>query len=95
MSAAHASVGRSRRRAALAGTIDQGTNEVLGPKIEVPIVGVSAATQNLLLLRHVELGSTLPLVVSVLKVRDGAHDRTIRELVIDDAGLHIEDALAG
>ena len=70
------------------------TREVFGPKIELPLEGVSAATQNIILLRHVELGSRMRLLISVLKVRDSEHDRTVRELIISADGLHIADALS-
>lgn len=68
------------------------TREVFGPTIEVPVHGVSAATQNIILLRHVEQRSALRLLLSVLKVRDSAFDRTVRQLRITEQGLVVDDA---
>lgn len=70
------------------------TREIFGPKIEVPIAGVSAATQNLILLRHVEMRSVLHLLITVLKTRDSAHERAVRELVITDHGMRVHSTLA-
>jgi circadian clock protein KaiC len=67
------------------------TREVFGPTIEIPVTGVSAATQNIILLRHVELRSRLRLLLSILKVRDSQFDRTVRELLITDNGLVVDD----
>ncbi|MET0388879.1 MAG: ATPase domain-containing protein [Polyangiales bacterium] len=68
------------------------TRELFGPTIEIPVSGVSAATQNIILTRHVELQSRLNLLLSIIKVRDSHFDRTVRELVIGDGGLHVADA---
>jgi circadian clock protein KaiC len=68
------------------------TREVFGPRIEVPVEGVSAVTHNIILLRHVELSSTLRLMLTVLKLRDSGHDRTVRELLITDDGLRVGEA---
>jgi circadian clock protein KaiC len=70
------------------------TREVFGPRIEVPIEGVSAVTHNTILLRHVELHSRLRLMLTVLKIRDSGHDRTVRELIITDEGLQVADAVS-
>lgn len=65
------------------------TREIFGPKIEVPVPGVSAATQNLILLRHVEMHSSLHLLIAVLKTRDSDHDRAVREVIITDHGIRV------
>jgi circadian clock protein KaiC len=65
--------------------------ELVGPKIEVPMDGVSALADNLILLRHVELRAHLFRLISILKVRDHAYDGAIREFRITDRGLLVAD----
>ena len=67
------------------------TTDLLGPRIEIPIEGVSALADNLILLRHVELRSALRRLISIVKIRDRAYDPHIRELSITDRGLVVGD----
>jgi len=70
------------------------TRELFGRDIEVPITGLSAATQNIILLRHVEHRATMLRVMAILKVRDDAYDARMRELQITDHGLMLRDTFA-
>lgn len=65
--------------------------ELVGSAIEIPIDGVSALTDNIILLRHVELRSQLYRLISILKVRDRAYDGAIREFQITDRGVVVAD----
>ncbi|HEX3764623.1 MAG TPA: ATPase domain-containing protein [Kofleriaceae bacterium] len=65
--------------------------ELVGAGIELPIYGVSALADNILLLRHVELRSQLYRLISILKVRDRAYDGAIREFQITDRGVVVAD----
>lgn len=65
--------------------LDAYTDDNLTP----PVPFVSATVDNGILLRHVELHSTLRRLVSVLKVRESASDPVIREFTIDDRGIVI------
>jgi circadian clock protein KaiC len=65
--------------------------DLLGSTIEVPIDGVSALADNLLLLRHVELRSQLYRLISILKVRDRSYEGSIREFQISDRGVVVAD----
>ena len=65
--------------------------DIVGSGIEVPIDGVSALADNILLLRHVELRSQLYRLISILKVRDRAYDGAIREFQITDRGVVVAD----
>ena len=65
------------------------TPALFGPTIEIPLPDVSAVTENILLLRHVEVQSRLHRLVSIVKVRDGAYDPAIREFCITDTGVEI------
>jgi circadian clock protein KaiC len=67
------------------------TADLLGPRIEVPLKGVSAVTHNILLMRHVELEARLYRLLSILKLRDGDYDGGIREFRITDGGIEILD----
>lgn len=50
---------------------------------------ITTIADAIVLLRYVELFGELRRGIAVLKVRGSAHDRSIRELSIDDRGLHI------
>ena len=59
--------------------------------IHVPINGLSAATQNIILLRHVEHRATILRALAVLKVRDDDYDATMREIRITEGGIRLLD----
>jgi circadian clock protein KaiC len=71
------------------------TRELFAGTIEVPIHGLSAATQNIVLLRHVEHRATMLRVLLILKVRDDDYDAKMRELRITEDGLRLHDTFAG
>jgi circadian clock protein KaiC len=70
------------------------TRELFGRTIEVPINGLSAATQNIILMRQIEHRATMLRVLAILKVRDDDYDRRIREVQITDQGIRLLDTLA-
>ena len=47
------------------------------------------------LVRYVELRSRLYRLISLIKVREGAFDPTIREFAITDTGMVVGDRLEG
>jgi circadian clock protein KaiC len=67
------------------------TPDLFGPRIEAPVSGLSPITQNILLLRHVELSSHLYRLISVMKLRDSDYDSTLREFRINDSGITVAD----
>lgn len=71
------------------------TRELFARNIEVPINGLSAATQNIMLLRHIEHRSAMLRVLAILKVRDDDYDPRMRELRITDEGIRLLDTFAG
>ena len=71
------------------------TRELFGRNIEVPINGLSLATQNIILLRHIEYRATLLRVMGILKVRDSEYDGRMREIQITDDGIQLLDTFAG
>jgi circadian clock protein KaiC len=67
------------------------TTDLIGPRIAIPLDGVSALADNLLLLRHVEFRAELCRLISIVKIRDQGYDARIREFKIDDHGLSVVD----
>jgi circadian clock protein KaiC len=67
------------------------TRDLVGPRIEIPIDGVSSIAENIVLLRHVELRSQLFRLISIMKMRDRGYDSRIREFQITDRGLLVAD----
>jgi circadian clock protein KaiC len=62
---------------------------LVGPELRLPIPTISAAMDNGILLRHVELESRLHRLVSIIKMRQSAADPVIREYVITDQGITV------
>ena len=62
--------------------------------IHVPINGLSAATQNIILLRHVEHRAAILRALAILKVRDDDYDPTMREIKVTDDGIRLLDTFA-
>jgi circadian clock protein KaiC len=62
--------------------------------IHVPINGLSAATQNIILLRHVEHNAAILRALAILKVRDGDYDGQMREIRITNEGIRLLDTFA-
>jgi circadian clock protein KaiC len=71
------------------------TRELFAQAIEVPITGLSAATQNIILLRHIEYRAAMLRGLAILKVRDDDYDARMRELRITDDGIRLLDTFAG
>lgn len=55
----------------------------------VPVTGVSAITDNMILLRFLDLGSRMARVLSIFKVRDSGFDPSVRELIIEAGGIDV------
>jgi circadian clock protein KaiC len=67
---------------------------LVGPEIDMPAVHVSAAAENIIFVRYVELHSQLYRLLSIIKVREGAYDPAIREFVISDQGIDVASTFA-
>jgi circadian clock protein KaiC len=70
------------------------TRELFSRSIQVPINGLSAATQNIILMRHIEHRASMLRVMVILKVRDDDYDARMREIQITDAGIRLLDTFA-
>ncbi len=71
------------------------SSELLGPTIRPPVSDVSSKAENLILMRYVEFRAELHRIISVLKLRDGDFDVSLRRFVIGRGGILIEDSPAG
>jgi circadian clock protein KaiC len=66
-----------------------------GPSLTIPLPAASAAVDNGILLRTVELRSRLHRLVSVLKTRQSRFDPAIREFAIGDEGVAVGEVFVG
>jgi circadian clock protein KaiC len=58
-------------------------------------IRASAMTENIVLLRYVETSTSLYRIISIVKLRESAHDPSIRRFIIDENGLHLTDGFVG
>lgn len=71
------------------------TDIIVAGHVEAPPTGVSTMLENLILLRYVEISSSLRRLISVLKVRDSDFDPAVREVQLTGAGLVIKGPFVG
>jgi circadian clock protein KaiC len=96
MSHVYSAIAQALERLGITALYSTETRELFARTIEVPINGLSAATQNIILLRHVEHRATMLRVLAILKIRDDDYDARMRELRIsDDDGIRLLDTFAG
>jgi len=69
--------------------------DMTGPYIREPARDLTVPSDNLVLMRYVEMGARLHRVISVLKVRNSDFDPSLYEYVTTGQGLQIEGTLAG
>jgi circadian clock protein KaiC len=67
-------------------------SDLIGPIARAPVSELSTITENLIMMRYVEVHSRLFRLISILKVRDNDFDPMLRELVISDKGLSVGDS---
>lgn len=58
-------------------------------EIDMPVVGLSAAVENILVLRYVEYQAQLRRLVSILKLRESFYDSSLREFKITPHGIEV------
>jgi len=56
---------------------------------------LSTATDNIILLKYIELDGAMKRALSVVKARGSDHDKTLREIIIDAKGMHLGDPFYG
>jgi circadian clock protein KaiC len=64
-------------------------DQFAGPELTIPVPNVSATMDTGILLRTIELRSSLRRLVSILKQRQTAFDHTIREFTIGSRGITV------
>jgi circadian clock protein KaiC len=69
--------------------------QLFGNELTIASRGLSYIVDNIVLIRYVELHSTLHRIITVLKSRGSNHDKRLRELQIDDGGIEITEGFAG
>jgi circadian clock protein KaiC len=69
--------------------------ELFSSTVALPIQGISAAAENTIFMRSVELDSKLHRLVSVLKLQRSEYDPAIREFTISDQGIEVGDTFEG
>nr|WP_298722181.1 ATPase domain-containing protein [uncultured Steroidobacter sp.] len=68
------------------------TPNLIGPELLVPGTGISAVTENMILLRYSEYQGRLRRLISIMKVRGGGFDPKLREFEIGAEGLRFVDS---
>ena len=95
MSHVYSAIAQELERLGITTLYSTETRELFARAIEVPINGLSAATQNIVLLRHIEHRAAMLRVLAILKIRDDDYDARMRELRLADDGIHLLDTFAG
>jgi len=68
------------------------TENLIGPELNLPIRGISAITESMILLRFAEYQGKLRRLISLMKVRGSSFDHTLREFDIGPRGLHFSNS---
>ena len=68
------------------------TQNLIGPELQLPIQGLSAVTENMILLRYAEYQGQLRRLISIMKIRGGGFDHKLREFEIGPRGLRFVDS---
>jgi circadian clock protein KaiC len=71
------------------------TKELLGSQLQLPVTGLSALVENMVVLRFVERNSCLSRMLSIVKVRDSDYDIKLRQFEITDGGILIGEPFYG
>ena len=73
------------------------TNEIpeLFGSVQLTSYGISFISDNVILLRYVELESSITRAISILKARGSEHDKAVREFNITSDGITIMDKFEG
>lgn len=68
------------------------TPNLIGPELQVPATGISAVSENMILLRYSEYQGQLRRLISIMKIRGGGFDPRLREFEIGPQGLRFIDS---
>jgi circadian clock protein KaiC len=73
----------------ITGLFTNTTSMLAGGSESITETHISTITDTIILLRYVELQGQMRRGLTVLKMRGTAHDKNIREYVIDHTGMHV------
>jgi circadian clock protein KaiC len=65
------------------------TEQLFGPYPDSSVKGIGSVVDNIIYLRYVELRSQLRRLISVMKVRQGVYDSSLREFSIGPTGFQV------
>lgn len=65
--------------------------EVISASLYLPAKGVSSSSENIILVRFVELRSQLYRLISIVKMRESSYDSSVREFLITESGIEVAD----
>jgi circadian clock protein KaiC len=65
--------------------------DVFGQSLNLPSDGISSSSENIVLLRFVELRSQLYRLISIVKMRESSYDSSVREFIVDKSGIKVAD----
>jgi circadian clock protein KaiC len=65
--------------------------EVISESLYLPSKGVSSSSENILLVRFVELRSQLYRLISIVKMRESSYDSSVREFLVTESGIEVAD----
>ena len=71
------------------------TREPIGSPLQLPVTGLSALVENMVLLRFVERDSCLHRLLSIIKVRDSDYDIMLRQFRITGHGISVGEPFYG
>ena len=65
--------------------------QLFGTELTIASRGLSYIVDNIILLRYIELQAQIRRAITVLKNRGSNHDKSLRELLINDGSITIGD----
>lgn len=84
-----AAFGSELRALGVATIFSQETRDLFAPEIELPLSEMAGTLDSIIFLRHVELRARLHRLISVMKMRGGGTDSSLREFSIGERGIQI------
>lgn len=67
----------------------QEMSSIYGGSVDLTLPGMSAVTENVILLRLSELNGETNRLLSIVKLRDSIYDRTVRQFTVSDKGIDL------
>ena len=71
--------------------VSEDARGLFGPGVDTPADGTTAMVESIVFLRYEEYGTRLRRLISLIKMREGRYDSSVRELSISERGLAVVD----